>query len=175
MAMKEKFEKHTAGIRAEVMKIAELSDREGQYVWKKLTAEGGEFVGYAVSDDPSAYPDGGEQDGYWYEMLAGNSDIDCGVFTPSSNIKEIVIEHNLGVIPSEFQIATPVTLNANNRIMLVNNTNLLYITNASNRTVTNTGLSSDAVTLTEKTAKITIPSSSGIFFGAGIEHTWIVK
>lgn len=49
----------------------EAIPNKGEYVWKKLTTEGGELVDYVVSDDLSAYPDGGEQDGYWYERENG--------------------------------------------------------------------------------------------------------
>ena len=65
----QRFDQHTDDVITATGLMKELADREGKCVWKKLTAEGGEFVGYAVSDDPSAYPDGGEQDGYWYEKL----------------------------------------------------------------------------------------------------------
>jgi hypothetical protein len=41
----------------------------GQYVWKKLTAEGGDLVEFAVSNDENAYPTSGEQDGYWHELF----------------------------------------------------------------------------------------------------------
>ena len=48
---------------------------EGMYVWKKLTAEGGEFVDFVVSDIETTYPNGGMQDGYWYEMVEEGVDI----------------------------------------------------------------------------------------------------
>lgn len=41
----------------------------GQYVWKKLTAEGGTFIEFVISDDSTAYPDGGTQEGFWYEVV----------------------------------------------------------------------------------------------------------
>ena len=40
----------------------------GLYVWKKLTADGGDFIDFVVSNSPTAYPDGGEHGGYWYEL-----------------------------------------------------------------------------------------------------------
>ena len=43
--------------------------KHGLYVWKKLTAEGGDFVDFVVSDQETAYPDGGIQGGYWYEKV----------------------------------------------------------------------------------------------------------
>lgn len=58
---------------AELMKMVgrKLADHkgEGDYVWKKLTAEGGEFLDYVVSNDTEAYPNGGMQDGFWYELV----------------------------------------------------------------------------------------------------------
>lgn len=50
-------------------KIA-MNNGEGQYVWKKLTAEGGEFIDFVVSSDAETYPDGATHaDGYWYEII----------------------------------------------------------------------------------------------------------
>ena len=43
--------------------------QQGAYVWKKLTAEGGDFVDFVVNDTETAYPDGGMQDGDWYEKF----------------------------------------------------------------------------------------------------------
>ena len=40
----------------------------GLYVWKKLTAQGGALIDYVVSDDPTAYPNGGYKSGYYYEL-----------------------------------------------------------------------------------------------------------
>lgn len=44
----------------------------GIQTWKSYTVEGSEdkiFLDYVVSDNPTAYPDGAEQDGYWYERV----------------------------------------------------------------------------------------------------------
>ena len=69
---------------------------EGMYVWKKLTAEGGDFVDYVVADTEDAYPDGGTQDGYWYELVKeGVSGIEIGAFIPSSASKTISIPTGL--------------------------------------------------------------------------------
>ena len=40
----------------------------GLYVWKKLTAESGDFITFVVSDQFTAYPNGGYKSGYWYEL-----------------------------------------------------------------------------------------------------------
>lgn len=55
-------------------KVAE-NNGEGEYVWKKLTAEGGDFIDFVVSSDANAYPDGGEQDGYYYELISQPVDL----------------------------------------------------------------------------------------------------
>ena len=91
MAMKEKFEQHTADIRVEVAKLAELGDREGLYVWEKFTAEGGDSLGYVTADTEDAYPDGGMQDGYWYEKFnmieytSGTTDLSDGISELATN------------------------------------------------------------------------------------------
>ena len=41
----------------------------GLYIWKKLTAEGGDFIDYVVSNTETAYPDDGTQDGYYYKKM----------------------------------------------------------------------------------------------------------
>ena len=41
--------------------------KNGKYVWAKYDAKGGTLLSYTVSDSETAYPDGGEQDGYWWE------------------------------------------------------------------------------------------------------------
>lgn len=81
--------------------------KSGAYVWKKLTAEGGDFVDFAVDNDPNKYPDGGEQGGYWYEKVIeftpemfGYSKISIDKFTFTSDIgSQEFINHSLGEIP----------------------------------------------------------------------------
>ena len=76
--------------------------KSGMYVWKKLTAQGGDFVDFVISDEESAYPDGGTQDGYWYEkVVEGVTGIEIYNVTPTSNTTTITINHNLGVAPSK--------------------------------------------------------------------------
>lgn len=75
--------------------------KHGAYVWKKLTAEGGDFVDFAVNNDPTAYPDGGTQDGYWYEkVVEGKAGVDFGEITLTTAQETVTVAHNLGVIPS---------------------------------------------------------------------------
>ena len=59
--------------------LAKISDYlpHGAYVWKKLTAQGGDFIDFVVSDSETAYPDGAvHTDGYWYEKVVEGINID---------------------------------------------------------------------------------------------------
>lgn len=81
---------------------------EGSYVWKKLTAEGGDFVNFVVSDSVSTYPDGAEQYGYWYELVEDGLPpemfgctkyaIDKFTFTETTYLEEH-LPHSLGEAP----------------------------------------------------------------------------
>ena len=77
---------------------------EGLYVWKKLSAQGGDFIDYIVSDKENAYPDGGEKGGYWYEKVVEGAKVASGTITLSSSQNSLTIPHNLGKIPSKFAI-----------------------------------------------------------------------
>lgn len=97
----------------------------GLYVWKKLTAEGGDFVDFVVSDSEIAYPDGAvHTDGYWYELfdssvlipeniregidiwgvvgtlVEGVTGIDFGEITLAIASETVTVNHALGVAPS---------------------------------------------------------------------------
>lgn len=57
------------------------------------------FEDYVVADDESVYPNGGELDGYWYELVEeGVSGIAFGEVTVSS-ATSIVVAHGLDVTP----------------------------------------------------------------------------
>ena len=59
------------------------------------------FIDYVVSDDSSAYPDGAEQDGYWYEkVVEGISGIDYGTVTLTAQTKTITFAHSLKTVPT---------------------------------------------------------------------------
>lgn len=60
------------------------SAKKGTYIWKKLTAQGGNFVNFVVSDSETAYPDGGTQGGHWYERVYKCS-IKTGTIKPAYN------------------------------------------------------------------------------------------
>ena len=78
----------------------------GAYVWKKLTAQGGDFVDFVVSDSPTAHPDGGEQGGYWYEKVAKEKEViaKSGGYTFSGTKNKITIPHGIGKKPNYFGI-----------------------------------------------------------------------
>lgn len=74
---------------------------DGIYLWKRLSAEGGELLGYVTASSEDAYPNGGMKDGYWYELVEeGISGVDFGEVTLSTN-GGITISHNLKAVPSE--------------------------------------------------------------------------
>ena len=56
------------------------------------------FLDYIVSDKETAYPDGGEKDGYWYEKVVEGAKFTTGTVTPSSG-NWLRVEHGLGVTP----------------------------------------------------------------------------
>ena len=99
------------GNNANLLNIKNNAKKEGLYVWKKLTAEGGDFIDFVVSDNESAYPDGGYKSGYWYEKVVG-IDVILSLFgstkysvdkiIPASNISHVNVtpfNHTLGEIP----------------------------------------------------------------------------
>ena len=89
--------------------LAKISDYlpHGAYVWKKLTAQGGDFVNFVVSDQSTAYPDGGTQDGYWYERVVegitpemfGYTKYAVDGFTLAVNSKNFTVAHSLEEVP----------------------------------------------------------------------------
>lgn len=66
----------------DIKSLPDIADlRRGEYVWKKLTAEGGDFVTFVPSNDPAAYPSGGvHKDGFWYELY-GKPEIPLQIVT----------------------------------------------------------------------------------------------
>ena len=57
------------------------------------------FKDYIVSDKADAYPEDGEQGGYYYKSV-GTLNFDCGIVTLTEETAEIVVEHNLGSKPT---------------------------------------------------------------------------
>ena len=86
------------------------SNKYFTYTGEKVVIEQGkcDFIDYIVSNKETAYPDGGEKGGYWYERVIdgispemfGCTKCETGTFTVSSNTyKSPEISHSLGVIP----------------------------------------------------------------------------
>ena len=65
------------------------------------------FLGYVVSDKETAYPDGGEKGGYWYEKVVEGIDLsalgmtkcETGSFTLASDYYTVTFNHTLGIKP----------------------------------------------------------------------------
>lgn len=76
-----------------------------------------ESFDYIVSDKENAYPDGAEQDGYYYEKVGG-AKVASGTFTSTET--KITIEHGLGVIPYKIlvKITNSVSQTINNYLMM---------------------------------------------------------
>lgn len=90
---------------SEAIRIGGGGKSSGLYVWKKLTAQDGDFLDYVVDNNESKYPDGGTQDGYWYELFDLKSfGIDFGEVTLASSATPVTVNHNLGVTPSTVAI-----------------------------------------------------------------------
>ena len=68
---------------------------------KVISKEQKTFLDFVVSDNASAYPDGGTQGGYWYEKVVEEKK-GCSItfITPSGWNKETTVQHTLGKIPS---------------------------------------------------------------------------
>ena len=63
---------------------------------------GYEYEGYIVSDKETAYPDGGEKGGYWYEKVREEAKVAIGeISVDSGYITTYTIEHGLGVKPKK--------------------------------------------------------------------------
>ena len=69
--------------------------------------QAGNLIGYVVSDKETAYPDGGEKGGYYYERVSdgitpemfGATKKEEQTFTVSSSVSEKTITHSLGERP----------------------------------------------------------------------------
>ena len=66
------------------------------------------FLDYIVSDKETAYPDGGEKGGYWYERVVDGKQVVTGSFTVGyEDTRKITITHDLGVEPYLFIAISP--------------------------------------------------------------------
>ena len=148
---------------------------------KTIAAKIGDIVGYVVSDKEDAYPDKGEQDGFYYEKIElsidafGCTKMETGSFTPSSSTSYKEITHSLGVIPKYAFIWTTGTSRAS-KVLDVWTNNGSYASIAetySNNANTTTSYSSTAATST--TATLTASSSSSTYyFYSGQTYNYIL-
>ena len=141
-------------------KIA-MNNGEGQYVWKKLTAEGGDFIDFVVSNGESDYPNGAvHTDGYWYELVKeGVSGIDFGVVTFTGSVATFDAAHNLGVTPSYVGIFCPQTVSSTSATRAIFDSWYVKGTTVSSKT-----LSKDA---------INIKFYNGYYFAPDVPYVWV--
>lgn len=81
---------------------------------KTIAAMIGDFISYVVSDKETAYPDGGEKGGYWYEKVGegitpemfGYTKMAIDKYTPTmdSYTNTLKVNHSLGIIPKRIFI-----------------------------------------------------------------------
>lgn len=63
------------------------------------------FVDFVVADDEDSYPNGGELDDYWYELVEeGAGGVEVFEITPATDTQQITVQHTLGVTPSQAMI-----------------------------------------------------------------------
>ena len=58
------------------------------------------LLDYIVSDKETAYPDGGEKGGYWYERVVEGAKVAYGSVNPTGDLTKLVINHGLGKEPT---------------------------------------------------------------------------
>ena len=78
------------------------SNKYFTYTGEKVVIEQGkcDFIDYIVSDKETAYPDGGEKGGYWYEKVVEGAKVAYGTASLSS-YNSLTINHGLGVVPTK--------------------------------------------------------------------------
>ena len=165
----------------------------GLYVWKKLTAQGGTFVDYVVDNNESKYPDGGTQDGYWYERVMEGIDIlsyggftKCAVdkftFTTRSSLNSTTIPHSLGEKPRWFVIFAKTESDVEHDLLYASyyrpsSQTILGFSHYYLRNGSSTSSTGNSGTLnmdeTQITRLIQSGESSSYKYGAGIEYTLI--
>lgn len=127
-------------------------------------------VDYVVSDNISAYPDAGELNGYWYELvedsIATATGFECGEFVLSSATNNVTIEHSLSKIPSFVAIIhmNPKGVSTAGYLAYLNGVDVYY----------NSGIKVQAVSGITKTDK-NIKVSVGHNFIAGNTYYYVMK
>lgn len=75
---------------------------------------------YLVSDDPTAYPDGEDFDGYWYVMETDKSGVAYGMFSLAASTSKLIIPHGMERTPSKaFIIGSNITLTSSSTVAIV--------------------------------------------------------
>lgn len=161
--------------------VDNLQPFAGEYVWKKLSSEGGTFIDYVVSGNADEYPDGGLLDGYWYEKLNVLSGIDCGIITLTESQETITVEHRLSQVPSIMAlipisgdaIASTTFLQVSGTSQFLDFYSLLSLYYDSNEASYEYNANIPLLEATETTATITARSTS-YKFGA-YTYLWVVR
>lgn len=162
------------------------------YNWSDITLKSEEtFLDFVVSDNASAYPDGGSQGGYWYEKVVEGADLlgamgftkmAVDTFTFSSRTAlSIFLNHSLGEKPKFAMIMssnTPTAASdANLALALECTNNSAYYTairmlNSSSKTYMAAYSVSDART-TDTIAFLGGSYGGTTYFTAGVKYTLI--
>ena len=133
------------------------------------------FLDYIVSDKETAYPDGGEKGGYWYEKVVEGAKVSTGSITNTiSSLENLVIEHGLGKTPTKFAVIASKVKSAGVSFSALYNTNcyLNYFYSDS----MSTQIKSAEVTPTINDTTISIPSCMIDFkkyYWAKVTYSWI--
>ena len=136
------------------------------------------FLNYIVSDKETAYPDGGEKGGYWYEKVGdgltpemfGCTKYEVGSFTLSSDNYTVSFNHTLGEKPKA------VIINENSSITDSNYVNTYLAPSSygayvySNRV---SGNSASGNTLNESTVTVTTGNTSRKF-KSGVKYNYVL-
>lgn len=143
---------------------------------------------FVVSDDPTAYPDGGEQDGYWYEKfqldpaLFGCTKYAVDKFTLTGRTgQSYSVPYSLDEIPKLAIITTEEVPTVDNDLVrsvglskgvVVNGLSCacLVFKNSSDSTGQNSAIGT--ITINDTTIRIRTGDAT-IYYGAGIEYTLI--
>ena len=150
------------------------------------------LVDYVVSDDANAYPDGGTQEGYWYERVEGYSAdevltpemfgctkmaVDTFTYSSRKVASSVTQTHTLGKTP-KMAIVMAEEVSANNDLYVFFTSNPLQAsgtrdnsTLASHKTNTYASCSAFKSTLTETAYNVV--GATSVYFQAGVEYTLI--
>ena len=121
-----------------------------------------DFLGYIVSDKETAFPDGGEKGGYWYEKVVEGAKVATGSITNSmSSLTSLNIEHGLGEIPTKFAVIPSSFSGTGAANLKVTLTAFYDGTTCSLLSKNGSGTSGGTVTPTINDTNISIPSYNG--------------